>query len=224
MELSIVIPAYNEEGNIKFTIKESLEFLSYSGLDGEIVAVDDGSLDNTFSLLQELQEEDSRIRLFRHAVNKGLGSALLTGYSHARGNFVTFIPADGQIHPAQLNNLLEKIAECDLVISKYITRSDSLIRIIISNFWHFLIKLILGYRIGYNAIYMFRRELLADLPLIATTGLVNFEFIQKVKAGGYDIGTVFVSCQNRLSGRSKVCNFKTISKILWEMLKLRFSS
>lgn len=224
MELSIVIPAYNEEDNIEAVIKETLKVLSGLGAAGEIIVVDDGSSDNTLSLLKNLQKQDKRIRLFRHPVNKGLGAALLAGYNQAKGEFVTWIPADRQIHPSQLNKLLNEIKECDFVVSSYIKHPESLIRRIISKIWQFLLRLILQYKIDYNGNYMFRRILFKNFNLKSTTGLVNFEFIYKARAKGYNIKNVLISCQPRLSGKSKVCNFKTIFRTFLEMLKLRFSN
>lgn len=222
MELSIVIPAYNEEDNIETIIKQSLEFLSQEGTRSEIIVVDDGSGDNTFLLLQKLQEEDSRIRVLRHSVKKGMGSALLTGYKQARGKYLTWIPADGQIHPLQLNALFKEREKYDFVTAAYIQRADSWIRLFISGGWHLLIRFVLGYAVDFNGNYMFRRELLHNFSLRSTTALVNFELIYKAKAKRYRVKNVFISCNPRLSGHSKICNFRTVCKTFSEMLMLRF--
>lgn len=224
MKLSVVIPAYNEEDNIEPLINEALMFLSALNIETEIIVVDDGSTDNTFSILQNLQKKDSRIHLFKHGANRGLGAALLTGFKQAKGELVTWIPADGQIHPAELNKLLNVMDGCDFAVAKYAKRPDSWIRRVNSVIWHVLIRLILQYRVDFNGNYMFKKELLNSFSLRSDTGLVNFEFVYKAKAKGYAIKSVLISCELRARGKSKVFNFRTIWKTFWEMFKLRFSA
>ena len=223
MKLSIVIPAYNEENNIDAIMRDSLDSLSKMTFDGEIVVVDDGSTDNTFSRLKEIQENDSRVRLFKHASRKGLGAALLSGYNQSTGEFVTWLPADGQIHPSQLCKLLNEIGKYDFVTATYVKRSDVIRRRFVSRMWRILMRLIMGYNFDFNGNYMFRRERFKGLNLKATTGLMNFELIYKALLRGYSVTNVYISCSARVSGKSKVCNPQTIVKTLWEMFKIRFS-
>lgn len=222
MRLSVVIPAYNEEDNIEPIIKEALMFLSGLNIDFEIIVVDDGSTDNTVLKLQNLRERDGRINLFKHSLNQGLGAALLTGFKAAKGELVAWIPADGQIHPVELNKLLNAMDSCDFAVAKYIKRPDSLVRRLNSAIWHFLIRLILQYRVDFDGNYMFKRGLLNNFSLRSNTGLVNFEFVYKAKAKGYAVNSILISCELRAKGKSKVFNFKTIWKTFWEMAMLRF--
>jgi glycosyltransferase involved in cell wall biosynthesis len=109
--LSIVIPAYNEEGNINYLSREIRETLSGTGKEFEVIFVDDGSRDNTFGEIERTAREDPRIRGLRLSRNFGHQVALLAGLHESAGEKVVTMDADGQ-HPASLiPDLISKLEE-----------------------------------------------------------------------------------------------------------------
>jgi glycosyltransferase involved in cell wall biosynthesis len=106
--LSVVIPAYNEEGGIADIVHRVLAVkydLAKSGInDLELLVVDDGSRDRT----AEITSKINGVRLVRHPKNKGYGAALKTGFSQAKGEFIGFLDADGTYPPEYFPQLCEK--------------------------------------------------------------------------------------------------------------------
>lgn len=103
-DLSVVIPAYNEEGSIDQVISELL-ILKKKIPSMEIIVVDDGSSDNTASKIPDVPY----VRLIKHHRNKGKGAALKTGFSEARGQVVVIQDADMEYHPKELPKIVKPI-------------------------------------------------------------------------------------------------------------------
>ena len=96
--LSVVIPAYNEEGAIKEVLTDWVRELDRLAISYEMLVYDDGSRDNTSGILQELSHDNQRIRVTSRA-NRGHGPTLLQGYHEARGDWVFQVDADGEMLP-----------------------------------------------------------------------------------------------------------------------------
>ncbi|WP_258868927.1 glycosyltransferase family 2 protein [Alkalilimnicola ehrlichii] len=101
MDLSIVVPVYNESENIDPLLSE-LDGVLADELDYEVIFVDDGSTDNTFQLLSGLTSQYPRLRVLRHPQNLGQSAALLTGVRAAQADWVASLDGDGQNDPADL--------------------------------------------------------------------------------------------------------------------------
>jgi glycosyltransferase involved in cell wall biosynthesis len=117
VELSIVIPLFNEEESVEplYTqLKEALEPLEQSY---EIIVVDDGSTDRSFELLKGLHAQDKRLRVIRFRRNFGQTAAFAAGFEHAQGRVVVTMDADLQNDPADIPRLLEKLEEGYDVVS-----------------------------------------------------------------------------------------------------------
>ena len=108
MAISIVIPAYNEEGNIGRLVEETFDALTEDLL-GEIIVVDDGSDDNTASEVRSLNKKRPQIRLIRHAVNAGQSACLRTGIEAAKFDLIATMDGDGQNDPRDIPALARKI-------------------------------------------------------------------------------------------------------------------
>lgn len=129
MELSIVIPIFNEEENIEPLIREIKDALAPEGKTYEIVAVDDGSKDGTFGLLRRLCDKERRLKVVRLKRNFGQTAALAAGLAHAHGDVVVLMDGDGQNDPADIPALLRAIDEGnDLVAGWRYQRRDPFFR------------------------------------------------------------------------------------------------
>jgi dolichyl-phosphate beta-glucosyltransferase len=104
-DLSVVIPAYNEEARLEPTLREAAAYLRARGIRAELAVVDDGSRDRTGPLVLRLAEELDEVRLIRLPANRGKGYAVRTGVVNARGRAVLFADADGATPIAELARL-----------------------------------------------------------------------------------------------------------------------
>lgn len=151
--VSIIIPAYNEEGIIESMIQRISDTLSRSSDAFEILVIDDGSTDKTADNAKE-----AGARVFRHPYNIGNGAAIKTGIRHAQGEIIVMIDADGQHPPEDIPRLLAKIDPYDLVVGARSKDSDSAIhRDIANTAYNLLASYVSGQRIedltsGFRAI------------------------------------------------------------------------
>ena len=129
-DLSVVIPVFNEEENLQPLYAELLLVLQETGLQHEIIFVDDGSTDGSYSLLQRLHAQDDKVKVIRFRRNFGQSAAFAAGFDYAHGKMVVTLDADGQNNPADILELLAKMkeGEYDFVTGWRMNRKESFIR------------------------------------------------------------------------------------------------
>ncbi|MFH0889583.1 MAG: glycosyltransferase family 2 protein [Candidatus Aenigmatarchaeota archaeon] len=114
--ISVVVPFYNEGSSAKESLKKINDFLAINKVRlgrYEIVAVDDGSSDNTAAVIRSAKRKICTIRLVEHGINKGVGAALRTGLKAANGDLVITTDSDLTYAPEDILKLLEKMEETD---------------------------------------------------------------------------------------------------------------
>ena len=227
MKISVVIPCFNEEKNIEITVNQTIVSLKKNNICGEIIVVDDGSKDNTCKIAEELNRIHSNVSVIVHKKNKGLGQACLTGFNNSSGEWVTWLPGDGQFYPEDMINMCDSTSGVEFAIgtvpfTKRIV-NDNIWRFMLSKSWRFIIKTLLQFDVNDISMYAFRRRLLSNITLISSTGFLNLEFPIKAIKSGVKVKYYNIRLRPRLSGKSKVNNISTIIKNFWEVLKLRFS-
>ena len=114
--LTVILPCYNEEENIKRIPGELMPILRETGMDCEIIIIDDGCTDNTVSIARNLNIP--QLKIIQHGKNKGLGEAIKTGFANVSGDIVITLDADFTFHPGLIIPLLERFKknDVDLVI------------------------------------------------------------------------------------------------------------
>ncbi len=111
LELSVVIPIFNEEGNIERLHSELSAALEAIGRDYEVIAINDGSGDRSYAMLNAVQERDRRWQIIHFRRNFGQTAAMAAGFDAARGEIVVTIDADLQNDPRDIQAILDKFAE-----------------------------------------------------------------------------------------------------------------
>ena len=117
MDLSVVVPIYYEEENIRPLYDAVTSALAQSGLEYELICVDDGSGDRSFAILKELAADDARLRVIRFRRNFGQTAAMAAGFESARGAVIVPMEGDLQNDPTDIPLLLAKINEGYDVVS-----------------------------------------------------------------------------------------------------------
>ena len=115
-EISIVVPMRNESPNIERLYRELTSSLTEFGRTYEILAIDDGSLDDTFALLARLQAKDPRVRVIRFRRNFGQTAAFAAGFKYARGRYIVTLDGDNQNDPADIPGMILMLEQHDLDI------------------------------------------------------------------------------------------------------------
>jgi glycosyltransferase involved in cell wall biosynthesis len=111
-EFSVIVPAFNESETIESFIKRLKATLEDVEGNHEIIVIDDGSNDNTYSIVSGLPD----IKIVKHPYNKGNGAAVKSGIAKARGEYIVIIDADGQHDPKYIPDMLRLLVEYDLVV------------------------------------------------------------------------------------------------------------
>jgi dolichol-phosphate mannosyltransferase len=222
--LSLVIPAYNEEAGIRQAIAEADAALSELAADHEILVVDDGSTDGTARAVLAAAPAHPRVRLLRHAANRGYGAALRTGFEAARFDRVAFTDADCQFDLADLASLVPLTDHAAVAAGYRVRRQDPWHRRFVSWGYNVLARTLLGTRVRDCdcALKVFRKEALADL-LPQTQGFfVNTEMLVRARQLGLRVRQVGVRHRPRLRGVSKV-RFGDVPRVLATLLPFWWS-
>jgi len=225
--LSIIIPVYNEEGNIKplyYEIKKVMVFLIKERKisDYEIIFINDGSIDKTQENLESLKiKKKERLKIIQFRRNFGQTPALKAGFDNAKGDLVVTMDGDLQNDPKDILMLIKKLAEgYDVVSGWRYNRRDKFSKRIFSRMMNNLRIMMIGDRLhDYGcSLKIYKKECLKDLELF---GELHRYITAYLYVKGYKIREVKVNHRPRKSGRTKYKFNRGINGIL-DLFYLKF--
>ncbi|EKQ52017.1 MAG: glycosyl transferase [Methanobacterium sp. Maddingley MBC34] len=224
MEVSLIIPMYNEEDNVLITLNEVKTVLkTYQSY--QILAVDDGSSDQTMALLEKYASENPELVVLKHPVNMGMGRALRTGFEKAEGDVIITLDADLSYDPKYITKLIQELHEnhLDIVIgSQYMAGGETedipFIRLFVSK----MANKIVGYALDKNIstvtgiLRAYRKEVIDSIEIESNGTEINPEILSKAMALGFEVKEIPVKLKGRKLGESKV-QFRatTVSHLLF---------
>jgi len=221
-ELSLVIPVFNEAPNLPELYGEITASCLKLNKTYEIIFIDDGSRDASYSVLQALQKSDPKVKIIRLRKNFGQTAALSAGFDYARGEVIITLDADLQNDPNDFALLLEKIdAGYDMVSGWRQKRRDKfLTRRIPSKLANWLIARITRVKLhdGGCTLKAFRRDVIKNIRLYGEL----HRFIPAIASNiGVSIAEVKVNHRRRLRGESKYNISRTV-KVMLDLLTVKF--
>jgi dolichol-phosphate mannosyltransferase len=222
--VSVVIMAWNEAASLATVAHEVHQELIRLGKSYEILVIDDGSSDGTGAIADELARSLPGLRVHHHGENRGLGGVYRTAFALARGELVTFFPADGQFAARIIGDYLPAMADADMILGVLPERGGSRLGRALSLAERLLLRGLFGHFPRFQGILMFRRELLRSTPLHSQGRgwTVLMEFILRQVRAGARIKNVTIAIRPRVAGGSKVNNLRSILSNLHQVLALRF--
>ncbi|MCO6047527.1 glycosyltransferase [Aeoliella sp. ICT_H6.2] len=226
---SICMPCYNEAQVLGEVLTGALAVLPEFLDEFEIVIVDDGSQDQTSSVVQSFAEKDDRIRLVRHEVNRGYGASVATGLRAARGDLVFFTDGDGQFNLLDLPQLLVEAQSHDVVVGYRYDRADHAMRRFNAFGWKMIIRTLMGLKIRDLdcAFKVFPRRVIDKLRLDSEGACISAEIMCQCARGGVTMTEVPVNHYPRSLGKATGANLKVITKafrelpVVWKYRKLQ---
>jgi len=220
--LSLVLPAYNEEGNIERAVRTAAAAGARAG-SFEVVVVDDGSRDATGARLSALEAEmGPRLRVVRHEENRGYGAALRNGFAAAEGDLVFYTDSDNQFDLSELEGMLPLMGEWDAVLGYRIARQDARRRLMTSWVFNRLACVVFGLTVrDLNCSFkLFRRDVLRSLPLAADDFFIDTELVVRLHRGGWRYMERGVTHLPRTAGRSTV-RLSDVPRTLAAIVRMR---
>ncbi len=164
VDVSIIIPANNEEDNIPILVESLKELFNYD-FSFEAIIVDDGSSDKTWSEILKAEKTNSFIKKVRHYKRLGITQSLITGFSQAKGNVFVFFPADMQYEVKAIKDLVQPILndESDIVTG---WKQGKYKKQFVSSIYNALSRILFKVPVhDLNSIKAFRKEIFEDIPL-----------------------------------------------------------
>lgn len=222
--LSLVIPCYNEEGNLRPLIAAIRQAVEPLGLPYEVVITDDCSRDQSWAILKQLAADDARIRAQRFAFNCGESAASWAGLKAARGQYLVTLDADLQNDPKDLPGFLEALKHFDCVCGSRVEsrgQGDNFLRIASSRIANWVRNQLSGEQITdagctYRA---FKRQCLENLKFFK--GMHRF-LPTLFKLEGFTVTEIAVTNNPRFAGQSHYGVWNRLFASFYDLLAVRW--
>ena len=222
IELSIAIPFFNEEENVRVVTEDMINTLHTNGIDYELVLVNNGSRDRTGEIIEEFSKQNSRIRPVHLIANAGYGGGIITGLYYCTGRYLGYTWGDNQIKADDMVSVYQLVKEKKLDWGKgYRTqRFYGLQRKIISRIYNALFKAFFNAPTpDINGVpKIFSRECYEDMDISSTNWFIDAEIMLKSIDKPYAFGEVPVIYHSREGGSSNV-NFLTMVEFIVNMIQ-----
>lgn len=222
--ISVFFPAYNDAPSLPALIGKTFDVLEKHAADFEVIAVNDGSQDDTGEVLAALSAKyGPRMRVVTHPRNRGYGGALRSGFAAATKELVFYTDGDGQYDVGELPKLLNLMRpDVGLVNGFKLERNDPQHRIWIGKTYNAFARFL--FRIQISDVdcdfRLIRRSLLEDLKLTSTSGTICVELVRKLELSSYEVAEVGVHHYPRAHGKSQFFRVKSLLVTLYQLIRL----
>ncbi len=225
MELSLFFPAFNEEDNIKKSVKQALSVLPKIADKFEIIIVNDGSTDKTLKIAKQLERQYEQVRVVSQQ-NKGYGGALKLGFEMAKYEWIFFTDADLQFNLKEIKKLTKFCSKSQLIIGYRKNRAEGWKRQFLAlalKYWNWLLlSFPLSIRDADCAFKLIKRQVIEEIsPLMCDGAMISTELLLKAKMTGFEMVQVPVSHYPRKYGNPTGNNLSVIIRAIRETIALQ---
>jgi glycosyltransferase involved in cell wall biosynthesis len=219
--ISIVLPAYNEEANVENSLNEVSTVAQALGVEHEIILVNDGSTDGTGGAARAMAGRIPNLRVVEHYPNRGYGGALKAGFAAASKELIAFFPADKQFDFNEVEQLLKRMNEADIVCGYRANRRDNFVRKLNGLGWKMVVRLLFGrlcrdIDCGFK---VFRRGILSQVKIVSNGAMIDTELLAGARARGFHIAEEPLTHLPRMAGEATGANLRVIVKAFRDLLR-----
>jgi dolichol-phosphate mannosyltransferase len=220
-EISVVVPLRNEGPNVAPLATRIFAALNGDARGMELILVDDGSTDDTWSQISEFQRREPRLRPQRHPKSSGQSAALWTGFRAAQGRIIATLDGDLQNDPADLPRMLTELARADLVCGVRVGRKDNWLRRVSSCAARLARKCVFGVDFADTGcgLRVFKRSLVDSIPPF--NGFHRFLPVLAHGAGAV-VKEMPVTHHPRIAGQSKYGMWNRLGRGLYDLIGVRW--
>lgn len=220
--LSVFLPCYNEEANLKNVVSSLYRFLPEVTSESEIIIVDDGSTDSTGNIAEDLAKELKHVKVIHHDKNLGYGMALRTGYAAATKDWVFFTDADSQFDVTELKKFIPFTPQYHVLIGYRLHRAEGGLRALNARLFKLFIDLL--FRVHVKdidcAFKLIKTSVVRQIKFHSTGAMISSELLYRLKKMGEPFKQIPVTHYPRKFGKPTGNNFKVVLKAGFEALKL----
>lgn len=228
--ISVIIPAHNEGRHIFNNIEETVKTFEEFGCNYEIIAVDDGSQDNTYDEMKRAANTFPNITVVQNRENYGKGRAVKKGFRYTKGGYVVLLDSDMDLHPVQVQTFFDimRLDEVDVVIGSKRHPNSVLYypisRRLISSVYFFLVKILFGLPIRdtQTGLKLFKREVLEKVfpKMLVKKFAYDLEILVLAHHFGYRVAEAPVVMNYQRGSIWGRIGIKTISDTWWDTLAI----
>ncbi len=221
--LSIVLPAFNEEGNIERAARQCLDVGKAHWSKCEVIVVDDGSKDDTAKVVRAVAAEHPEVRLISFEKNRGYGAAIAEGFRAARHDLVFFTDSDLQFDVRELPDLMPLLDHADVVFGFRVYRYDSVLRCLLSWVYNRIVRVLFLVRVRDVdcSFKLFTRPVVDRLELASKDFFIDTEMVARSSRMGARVVEKGVRHYPRTAGHTSV-RPSHIPKTLWTVARMWF--
>lgn len=221
--VSAFFPCYNDRDSIAKMVRDVHGALAKLVDDFEVIVVNDGSKDDSLTVLYALCEEIPELRVVNHVVNRGYGGALQSGFGAATKEWVFYTDGDAQYDAAEIDRLVHAVTpDVDVAQGWKIGRGDPLHRKVIGRVYHHTVKILFRLHVRDTDcdFRLIRRSLLDQVQLRATSGVICVEMMRRFEQAGARFVQVGVSHHFRPHGKSQFFRLPAIARSARQLIEL----
>jgi glycosyltransferase involved in cell wall biosynthesis len=220
--LSIILPAYNEQDNIYITVEKAFQLIPGFAENFEVIVINDGSKDNTQKCLEVLSQKYNNFKVVTHQANQGYGAALKSGFKNCRYDYVFYTDGDGQFDINEIEKLISLLGSCDIAAGYRCARSDGLHRRLNAFAYNLFVNILFGLNVKDIdcAFKLIRKRVFEAIELKSSGAFLSAELLIRAKKKGFRIKQCGVNHLPRQKGSSTGDKLHVIIKAFKELFKL----
>jgi len=217
----VCFPAYNEESSVESVLIEAHELLSASGLDYEILVCDDGSTDETGSIIENVAARLPLIRALHNPGNQGIRATFERLYRESVKDFVFLNSTDQQWQTSVLFDLLRHTPEFDIVIATRNDKHYGLVRRLVSSVFNLIPQVLFGVKTyDAGAVKLVKREIIERFELVSRSPFSEAERLIRAAQAGYRIASYPVHVSERRTGRARGVSLPALTQAFTDVVRV----